>query len=230
LPPVYEHCMTFSLSNAGIYPFGRGWRWSALVCGALFRSARSCANLLRRSASLREFVVQRARLELKKYLNYAAFDVLGLRASRQCIRELHNSMALQGKWVHRSSWLHVLSRRASMTPEWFRLSGLSNTREGREIERLGESKASTPNGPESRNRGGGRFIQNKATNEVDAGRNRATPASVRHDDDEPLTPRTKKVRVQHDRTSADWSSTGHSSVKPLAYEASRVRLSVDDYR
>ena len=32
------------------------------------------------------------------------------------------------------------------------------------------------------------FIQSKAINEVDAGRDRATPASVRHDDDEPLTP------------------------------------------
>ena len=229
--------MTFSLANAGIYPFGRGWRWSALVCRALFRSthtARSCANLLKRNASLREFVVQRVRLELKKCLNYAAFDVLGLRASRQCIRALHNRMALQGKWVYRSSWLHVLSRRASLTPEWFRLSGLSNTREGREIERLGESKASAPKGPGNRGGGGGggegRLIRSKAMNEVDARRDRATPASVGHDDDEPLTPRAKKVRMQHSRTSADWSSAGHSSVKPLAYEASRVRLSVDDYK
>ena len=31
------------------------------------------------------------------------------------------------------------------------------------------------------------FIQSKAMNEVDAGRDRATPAWVRHDDDEPLT-------------------------------------------
>ena len=36
--------------------------------------------------------------------------------------------------------------------------------------------------------GGGTFIQSKASNEVDAGRNWAAPASVRHDDDEPLTP------------------------------------------
>ena len=169
---------------------------------------------------------------LRNYLNYAAFDVLGLRASRQCIRALHNSMALQGKWVYRSSWLHVLSRRASLTPEWFRLSGLSNTREGREIERLAESKASAPKGPENRGAGvgGGRLNRIKAMNEVDAGRDRATPASVRHDDDEPLAPRAKKVREQHARTSADWSSAGQSSFKPLAYEASRVRLSVDDYK
>ena len=32
------------------------------------------------------------------------------------------------------------------------------------------------------------FIQKKAMNEVDGGRDRATPASVKHDDDEPLTP------------------------------------------
>jgi hypothetical protein len=34
--------------------------------------------------------------------------------------------------------------------------------------------------------GGGRFFQSKAINEVDAGRDRATPASVRHDDDEEM--------------------------------------------
>lgn len=124
-----------------------------------------------------EFVVNRASMGLRNYLIYAAFDVLGLRASRQCIRALHNSMALQGKWVYRSSWLHVLSRRASLTPEWFRLSGLSNTREGREIERLAESKASAPKGPENRGAGvgGGRLNRIKAMNEVDAGRDRATP-------------------------------------------------------
>jgi hypothetical protein len=32
------------------------------------------------------------------------------------------------------------------------------------------------------------FVQSKAMNEVDAGRDRATPESVRHDDVEPLTP------------------------------------------
>ncbi len=33
------------------------------------------------------------------------------------------------------------------------------------------------------------MIQSKAMNEVDAGRDRATPASVRPDDDEPLAPK-----------------------------------------
>ncbi len=45
--------------------------------------------------------------------------------------------------------------------------------------------------PEEGRRRGGReevYAKQKAMNEVDAGRHRATPASVRHDDDEPLTP------------------------------------------
>ena len=35
--------------------------------------------------------------------------------------------------------------------------------------------------------GGAEYEEAEAMNEVDAGRNFATPASVRHDDDEPLT-------------------------------------------
>ena len=38
------------------------------------------------------------------------------------------------------------------------------------------------------NKGRKGLFKTKASNEVDAGRDRATPASVRHDDDEPLTP------------------------------------------
>jgi len=149
----------------------------------------------------------------------SAFDALGLRASLRCIRALHSSMALQGKWVHRSSWLQVLSRKAALTPEWFRLSGLSGLGDGREIERREESGHSSLQTRPSR----------QQQLEASAGQN--SPLVPKGSAPPGLESRaTKKVRVQHAHTGADGASASHRSVKPLAYEAGRVRLSVDDYR
>jgi hypothetical protein len=128
-------------------------------------------------------------------------------------------MALQGKWVHRSSWLQVLSRKAALTPEWFRLSGLSGLGDGREIERREESGHSSLQTRPSR----------QQQLEASAGQN--SPLVPKGSAPPGLESRaTKKVRVQHAHTGADGASASHRSVKPLAYEAGRVRLSVDDYR
>jgi hypothetical protein len=48
------------------------------------------------------------------------------------------------------------------------------------------------------NKGRKGLFEAKASNEADAGRDRATPASVRHDDDQPLTPISQFYRSIRD--------------------------------
>jgi hypothetical protein len=64
----------------------------------------------------------------------------------------------------------------------------------------------------------GRVSKQLSMDEVDAGRDRATPASVRHDDDEPLIPISQEEEEADCRgsSSASLSSSCSSSCNPCA--------------